>query len=364
MKKKKTKIFFFNPYPAVGGVDTTIKKFINSLDLRYYNIEYLTLKKCNYKFNKNITFTNLKKNSVFLSYFKIISLLSKDKNEKKIFFSLQYFTNIWTVLFLKRIKQVKIFLYEVNHLDELNNYKNPKEFIKKNIIKFLIKALYSRADLIAGNSEELSNDLSKYIKKKVFTLYNPCFYRFKKKINENKLHREINILNIGRLDFQKDHYTLLKAISTLKSKNRIKLTFVGMGEYFDKIENFAYRNKINLKIFPNETNLEKFYLKADLYISTSLYEGLPTTMVEAASYNLPIISSNFRSGCKEILNNGKNGHIFRVKDHVHLATLIEKFISDKKNFIKKTKNFKYSLNKFSYKKNIEIFRKLLIKLTQ
>ena len=95
-----------------------------------------------------------------------------------------------------------------------------------------------------------------------------------------------------------------------------------------------------------------------------MYEGLPTTMIEAASYNLPIISSNFRSGCKEILNNGKNGHIFKVKDHVHLATLIKRFISDKKNFIKKTKNFKFSLKKFSYEDNIEIFKKLLIKLTQ
>ena len=290
--------------------------------------------------------------------------MSKNKNEEKIFFSLQYFTNIWAVLFLKKIKQVKIFLYEVNHLDELSNYKNPLEFIKKNIIKFFIKALYSRADLIAGNSEELSKDLSKYIKKKVFTLYNPSFYGFKRKIHTIKLKKEINILNIARLDFQKDHYTLLKAISLLKDRKRIKLILVGNGEYLDKIKNFANRNEINLEIFPDETKLDQFYLKADLYISTSLYEGLPTTMVEAASYNLPIISSNFRSGCNEILDNGKNGYIFKVKDYAHLANLIEKFINNKKNFIKKTKNYKYSLKKFSYKKNIQIFKKLLIKLTK
>tara|TARA_B100000780_G_scaffold60275_1_gene38717 strand:- start:6546 stop:7640 length:1095 start_codon:yes stop_codon:yes gene_type:complete len=364
MKKKKTKIFFFNPYPAVGGVDTVIKKFINSLDLRYYNVEYLTLKKCENKFNKNITFTHLNSNSVLFSYFKIIRLLIKNKNEKKIFFSLQYFTNIWTVLFLKKIEKVRIFLYEVNHLDELDNYKNPIEFIKKIIIKFLIKVLYPKADLIAGNSEELSRDLSKYIKKKVFTLYNPCFYGFKKKINKNKSNKKINILNIARLDFQKDHYTLLKAINILKNKNKIRLILVGNGEYFKKIKKFAISNQINLKIFPNENKLAKFYLKADLYISTSLYEGLPTTMVEAASYNLPIISSNFRSGCKEILNNGKNGHIFKVKDYVQLASLIAKFITDNKNFIKKTKNFKHTLEKFSYRRNIQTFKSLLIKLTQ
>ena len=361
--KKKTKIFFFNPYPTIGGVDTVIKRFINSLDSRFYEIEYLTLKKCNYKFNKKITFINLKKKSALLSYFKITQLLLKDKNQKKIFVSLQYFTNIWTVLFLKKIANVKIFLYEVNHLDELDNYKNPKEYIKKNIIKLFIKLFYPRADLIAGNSKELSNDLSKYIKKKVHTLYNPCFNGFKKKKNNNSNGKKINILNIARLDFQKDHFTLLKAIKISKYKKRIKLILVGNGEYFNSIKDFATANKINLKIFTNETRLNKFYMKADLYISTSLYEGLPTTMVEAASYNLPIISSNFRSGCKEILNNGKNGYIFTVKDHVHLASLIEKFFNDKKSFIKKTKNFKYSLKKFSFNSNIQTFRKLLLKLT-
>ncbi len=344
-------------------MDTVIKKFINCLDLKIYNVEYLTLKKNNYTFNKNITCTNLNKKSVFLSYFKIIKLLLRDKSDKKIFFSLQYFSNIWAVLFLKKLKKVKLFLYEVNHLDELSNYKNLGEFIKKNIIKIFIKALYSRADLIAGNSQELSNDLSKYIKKKVFTLYNPCFYGFKKKINENNLPKKIHILNIARLDFQKNHQTLLKAINIIKSKNRIKLTLVGNGEYFSKIKKFANKNKIDIKIFPNETELRDFYLKADLFISTSLYEGLPTTMVEAASYNIPIISSNFRSGCKEILNNGKNGYIFKVKDHVQLAFLIESFINDKKKFIYKTKKFSVSLKKFSYKKNIEIFKKLLFTLT-
>ena len=175
--------------------------------------------------------------------------------------------------------------------------------------------------------------------------------------------KKIHILNIARLDFQKNHQTLLKAINIIKSKNRIKLTLVGNGEYFSKIKKFANKNKIDIKIFPNETELRDFYLKADLFISTSLYEGLPTTMVEAASYNIPIISSNFRSGCKEILNNGKNGYIFKVKDHVQLAFLIESFINDKKKFIYKTKKFSVSLKKFSYKKNIEIFKKLLFTLT-
>ena len=46
---------------------------------------------------------------------------------------------------------------------------------------------------------------------------------------------------------------------------------------------------------------------------TSLYEGLPTTVIEAASYCVPIICSDFKSGAKEILKNGKGGTIFKKK---------------------------------------------------
>jgi len=360
---KKTRVFFFNPYPAVGGVDTVLQKFINNIDLKYYNVEYITLKKSGLKFNKKIKYTNLKKNSTFLSYLKILKMLSINKNEKKIFFSLQYFNNIWAILFLRRLKNVKIFLYEVNHLDELSNYKNILEFIKKNIIKFFVKRLYYRADLIAGNSEELSKDLAIYIKKKVYTLYNPCFYGFIKKKFKKKLKKKIEILNVARLDFQKDHYTLLRAINFTKIKHKIKLVLVGNGENLKQIKQFAFDNNIDLKVYENKTKLDSFYKSADLYISTSLYEGLPTTMVEAASHNLPIISSNFRSGSREILNKGKNGYMFKVKDYVALAILIEKFDIDQKSFINKTNKFKYSLNKFAYKKNIQIFKKLLFKLT-
>ena len=38
-------------------------------------------------------------------------------------------------------------------LNELNYYSNYKEFIKKNIIKFLVKMLYKCADIVVGNSK-------------------------------------------------------------------------------------------------------------------------------------------------------------------------------------------------------------------
>ena len=57
--KKKIKIYLFNPYPSIGGVDTTIFRFINSLDLNRIEVEYLSLKKVKYFENKKIIYRKI-----------------------------------------------------------------------------------------------------------------------------------------------------------------------------------------------------------------------------------------------------------------------------------------------------------------
>ena len=129
--KKKIKIYLYNPYPSIGGVDTTIFRFINSLDLNRIEVEYLSLRRVKYFKNKKITYTKINSKSTFLSFFKILKIIKKDNYDNKIFFSIQYFVNVWSILFIKLILGTKIFVYDVNHLNELNYYKDFNEFMKK-----------------------------------------------------------------------------------------------------------------------------------------------------------------------------------------------------------------------------------------
>ena len=50
---KKNKIFLFNPYPSTGGADTTIHRFANSINLKKFDVEYLSLRKVEYNLIKN-----------------------------------------------------------------------------------------------------------------------------------------------------------------------------------------------------------------------------------------------------------------------------------------------------------------------
>ena len=82
----KTKIYLFNPYPGIGGADTTISRFIKSINLNKYEVEYITLNKDKILFNKKIKKTQISSNSTFLSFFQLIKIVKKDKNKKNILF--------------------------------------------------------------------------------------------------------------------------------------------------------------------------------------------------------------------------------------------------------------------------------------
>ena len=165
--KKKIKIYIFHPYSGKGGADLSISRLINGLDEKKYEIDFITLNTplIKKKILKKIKYIRVKSSRALFSFHKIINHIKQDKKEyvKKIFISNQYFANILSVIFLKKIKDIKIVLLERNHIDEFK-YDNS---IKKQIILLLMKYFYKKADAVIGISKKLSKDLSNHIKKNV-----------------------------------------------------------------------------------------------------------------------------------------------------------------------------------------------------
>ena len=352
----------FNPYPAVGGSDTTLDRFLKIISTKNFEIYYFSLLNKKNKI-KNIKYIILNSKSTFFGFFELRKFIKKKFiNKKIIFFSMQYFVNVWTVFFFKKKKNIKLFLYEINHPTELDHFSNSFDYIKKRVIKILVKRYYKFAHVISGNSKELCKDLAHLVNTKVKLIYNPCFKKLSKNKKKYTRGNNIKILNIARLEKQKDHLTLLKAINISKYKKKIFLTIVGYGTYKNKILNFANKNNIKLFLFENETKLGRFYKLNDIFIMSSVYEGLPTVMIEAASYRLPMISSKFQSGSKEILGNGKFGFLYPVKNYIKLSKLIDIFYNDPSIFYKKEKYCSNSLSKYSIKKNQKIFFNSINKL--
>jgi len=359
----KIKIYIFHPYSMLGGADTSLSRLINNLDQNKYLINFITLKKNNLKLKENNKIKIIKINSTrtILSITKIRKILKKDKDKKfkkYIFLSNQNFANIISFFITFKLSWVKLCLIERNHLDEFKYNKSFKNFL----IKILIKFLYKYADKVIGISKKLSLDLKEFAKVNVQTIYNPAFdkdiYKLSKKNIFLKKTTQKIILNIARLEKQKDHITLLRGFKESLKIIDSFLIIIGYGSQKKNILKFIKENNLKerVKLLDKVSNPYPYYKKANLFILTSLYEGFGNVLAEAAMFGVPIISTDCNSGPREILMNGKGGNLIKIYDYKQLSKKIISNLNLRNS--KKIKIIKNNLKRFSIKKNIDSYQKM------
>jgi 1,2-diacylglycerol 3-alpha-glucosyltransferase len=105
------------------------------------------------------------------------------------------------------------------------------------------------------------------------------------------------LLSVGRLTYHKQPFLLLKLFSLISQKiENLILVFVGTGELFDTLITYAEKNNIcNVKFLGHinhKTDLPGLYACSDFFITSSSYEGIPLTLLEAMASGLPCIVSN------------------------------------------------------------------------
>ncbi len=361
---KKIKIYIFHPYSRIGGADLSLSRLINNLNTNKYSITFITLAKpkINFYLKKKIEICVLKKNRAFLSIFDLRSLVKKNKNNysKIILISNQNFANIISVLATFQLKWLKLILIERNNPVELDYSKT----IKSKLIKLLIKITYKFSDIIIAISKELRQDLEKLCKKKVISIYNPSFDKSIYKISNKKIKKTKYkiILNVARYEKQKNHLMLLESYKRIHNQINAKLFLVGYGSEKKKIKDFIKQNNLQnkIKLITKQKNIFSYYKIADLFVLTSLYEGFGNVLIEAAMFKIPIISTDCKSGPKEILKNGEYGDLVKIGDNKKLSSLIIKNLN-KPNKKKISKMYK-SLKIFDIKKHVNQYEKIFEKI--
>ena len=144
----------------------------------------------------------------------------------------------------------------------------------------------------------------------------------------------IKILFIGRLDLQKDPFTLIFAfknfLNNYKGNKNVFLDIVGDGPYRDSLVQFVKKcpileQKVSFLGWSNDVN---FHLnKADIFISTPIYEAFGFVFLEAGNFYLPIVSTN-TEGVPEVVLDKKGGFLSNVKDFVSISKSIEVLVDN------------------------------------
>lgn len=114
---------------------------------------------------------------------------------------------------------------------------------------------------------------------------------------DDKKYISNNILWIGRFVPGKDVECLLDAFKIIISYNpMIKLIMIGEGPLKDKILNkiklLNLSNNVTIIDFLPNSELPSFYNNSDIFVLPSLYEGVPRTILEAMSCEVPVVCTN------------------------------------------------------------------------
>lgn len=145
-----------------------------------------------------------------------------------------------------------------------------------------------------------------------------------------KVHETITIISVGRFVDAKDYNTSLNSIRILsRSINTFKYFIIGHGNQLDLIKSaiIEYQIESIVEIVINPENVDEYYRMSDIYLSTSIFEGLSNSIMEAMSFGLPVVATNVGDN-KYLIKDGETGFLANVKDSELIASKLEILIND------------------------------------
>ena len=347
-----------------GGVEKNFFIISNYLSYKIKEISVITVsKKYKKNFNKKINFISPsfdffdklgRRKKYFISLYLLFLEFLKNKN----IFVFCFQANIYCTILCKMLG-IKIVVRSNSSPSGWS-----QNIFKRKIFEYFLNV----ADQVIVNSIEFKKELKLKFNVKSICIYNPLnineIIKLSKKNISFKFFKKntLNLINVGRLVDQKDQLTLLKSTILLRqNKVRFRLLLVGSGILKNNLKKFIKENYLEsqIKIINFQKNPFPYILKADIFILSSIYEGLPNVLLEATALKKYIISSNCPTGPKEILDNGMGGELFKMKDFTTLAKKITLYRKNSSLCKKKIKHANLRLKRFNYEKNLNKYYKII-----
>lgn len=325
---KKKNIAFVISSLTAGGAERVVSTLSNEL-VHDFNITIIVFYKCkpfyaldpaiNLVFCKQEYKSKINKVKSLLNHFQLINCIFKNLKRNDIDVSIGFMTttNIYTII-ASRMAKIPSVISERIHP---SHSKLVSAWVK------LRSLIYPKASKIVVQTEGIKSYFTSFIPNdKIAIIKNPLATNF---IVDSSVVKEKIVLNVGRLNFQKNQELLINAFSNVNN-NDWKLIIIGKGsrlrEHQKLIKELGMEHKV--EIINNVTNMSAFYNKASIFASTSDYEGFPNALTEAMHFGLPCIATDCPSGPSELIKDGENGFLIPIKNQVELQKKLELLMSN------------------------------------
>lgn len=192
----------------------------------------------------------------------------------------------------------------------------------------LEKKIFKKADGIIFQTERAKSNFQKSIDEKSIVIPNAVGNEYVLETEWEPDGRN-SIAAVGRLISVKDYPVMIKAFRLfLFSHPGFKLEIYGSGK--EKLEKYIVDNDLVDSVILQGVcpDAIKKISDARCYLLTSIYEGMPNTLMEAMAIGMPCISTDCEYGPAELIENGVNGLLVPVGDAEAISRAISKMVDD------------------------------------
>jgi len=137
------------------------------------------------------------------------------------------------------------------------------------------------------------------------------------------------VVGVGRLSPEKNFANLIRALARVRASRDARLIVLGEGPERARLERLVaelgLQDAVSLPGF--EDNPHAYLARADLFVLSSDWEGLPTALIEALAAGTPVVATDCPVGPREILAGGERGALVPVGDSRALAAAMLQALS-------------------------------------
>lgn len=333
-------ISIFLPSLRGGGAERALVTLANALIERGYAVDLVLVSKVGpylKDVSSAVNIVDLKQQRVALCLFSLVAYLRQRR--PTVVLSAMRHANLLALLgnSLSRINAKVV----VSERSDPAGRKRTGKPMQSWLIKRFCRIYYQYAYVVHAVSRDVARASLKELQlapEKVKVVYNPVVGSFINELanastNDSLLSSggDFLIIGAGRLVQAKDFTNLVCAFSLLRCNVSARLIIMGEGPLREDLENFVksegLEDYVTLPGFIE--NPFAVMRRADLFVLSSAWEGLPNVLIQAMACGVPVVSTDCPSGPAEILENGKWGRLVPVGDPEALAEAMETTLKEK-----------------------------------
>lgn len=212
-------------------------------------------------------------------------------------------------------------------IDTIRN--NPWLDEVKKTHRVLWRLSYRTCDAVIVQSEDQIPFLRRADQKKCVLIPNPMDSRYKSIPKIAIDEHSARFMAAGRIVAQKNYPLMLRAFARIHEEYpQATLQIFGKGEeaYTEQIRQMVCAHGLSdaVRLMGRSDHIEKEYGKNDVFLLTSDYEGLPNALIEAMACGLVCISTDCKTGPRDLIEHGKNGFLVSVDNDQELYDAMQK----------------------------------------